>query len=211
MNFPLFVSLTEKPCLVVGGGAVAKRKCETLLEYGAHVTVVAKTLCAEFRQLERDGILRGDAFLRLCARPFEPQDLEGCFLAFVATEDEALNREIVRLCRRKNILVNVADIPELCDFYFPALVRRGDVVVGISTGGRSPALAGALRRELDALLPESLGTCAQELGLVREEILAQGRHPAEDKRYQELAAGIGSLIVHDDAAAVRKAKKGDGA
>lgn len=189
MNFPIFIALTDKPCLVVGGGAVAKRKCEALLEYGARVTVVAKALHTDFSELLEGGDPQG-ASMQLFVRPFEPTDIDGQQLVFVATEDEALNRGIVSLCRKKHILVNVADIPELCDFYFPALVRRGDVVVGISTGGGSPALAGTLRRELDAVLPEELGGRAAELAALRRKILAEGRHPSEDAEYQKYLASV---------------------
>lgn len=196
MNFPIFISLTDKPCLVVGGGAVARRKCETLLEYGARVTVVAKVLRVDFSDLAAECRQEGGS-VQLYERPFEPADIDGRLLVFVATEDEALNRSIVLLCRKKHILVNVADIPELCDFYFPALVRRKDVVVGISTGGGSPALAGVLRRELNEVLPEELGTRAEELAALRRSILAEGRHPSEDAVYQECIASV-KLKVEGD-------------
>lgn len=184
MNFPIFISMENKSCLVVGGGTVAKRKCEALLEYGAVVTVVAKALRADFSDL-----MQGTS-MQLHERPFEPADLNGRLLVFVATEDKELNREIVSLCHEKHILVNVADIPELCDFYFPALVRRGDVVFGISTGGGSPALAGRLRSELDEVLPADLDVRAEALAMRRKNILAEGRHPSEDVQYQELVASV---------------------
>lgn len=190
MNFPIFVSLKDKPCLVVGGGAVAKRKCETLLEYGARVMVVAKALRADFSGLAEGTCTQKDVSVQLFVRPFEPEDLNGQMLVFLATEDETLNREIVSLCHERHIWVNVADIPELCDFYFPALVRRGDVVVGISTGGSSPALAGKMRSELDKVLPADLGVQAEELAVLRKEILGAGRHPSEDRQYQELISSV---------------------
>lgn len=206
MNFPIFISLKDKPCLVVGGGAVAKRKCETLLEYGASVTVVAKALRADFSDLMRQSCPQGEAAgtsrgtknaaqwqyasVQLYVRPFEAADLNDRVLVFVATEDAALNREIVSLCHERHILVNVADIPELCDFYFPALVRRGDVVVGVSTGGGSPALAGRLRGALDEVLPQELGIRAEELAALRRELLAKGKHPAQDAQYQEMIDSV---------------------
>jgi siroheme synthase-like protein len=177
------MSLTNKPCLVVGGGAVAKRKCETLLEYGAEVQLVAKALRADFSDLSNQR-------LKLEIRPFVPADVQGKMLVFVATEDEQLNRSIAALCREKHIFVNVADIPELCDFYFPALVRRGDVVMGISTGGGSPALAGALRKDIDALLPEDFGEQAEEIARLRKTLLEEGRHPAQSEEYMNLIESV---------------------
>lgn len=175
--FPLFMELEGKPCLVVGGGQVAFRKARTLCAFGACVTVVAKQVLPAFYELDRVTVI---------VRAFVPEDLEGMQLVFAAVDDTACSVQVAALCREKRIPVNVADVPKLCDFYFPALVRRGEVIVGISTGGGSPALAAGLRRKLDALLPQDLAENEKEVAKVRKALLAAGKNPAEDETYMRM-------------------------
>lgn len=175
--FPLFMELEGKSCLVVGGGQVALRKARTLCDYGAHVTVVAKRALQAFYELDRVTVI---------LRAFVAEDLEGMQLAFVAVDDAACSAQVAALCREKRIPVNVADVPKLCDFYFPALVRRGEVVVGISTGGGSPALAAGLRQKIDALLPEDLAEQEKRAAEMRKALLAAGKNPAEDETYMHM-------------------------
>ncbi|MBR1691793.1 MAG: bifunctional precorrin-2 dehydrogenase/sirohydrochlorin ferrochelatase [Lachnospiraceae bacterium] len=178
--FPLFVELEQYPCLVVGAGLVASRKIHTLLSYGARVTVTAPRVCDEVKRLaERNRII-------LHRRSFEPDDLTGKGLVFVATDDEAVSHEVAALCRQRHIFVNVADVKPECDFYFPALVRRGDVVVGISTGGKSPALAKELRKEIDRRLPEELADFVKEAGALRSLLLESGRSVEDNPEYRQM-------------------------
>lgn len=130
--FPMFVELEGRPCLIVGGGAVALRKARRLLPYGPCLTVVAQSFVPELEALE------GAA---LCRRAFRPRDVEGQALVVAATGDGALNREIAALCRARRIPVNAVDDKDNCTFLFPALVRRGPLSIGISTGGASPTAA----------------------------------------------------------------------
>lgn len=130
--FPMFVELEGRPCLIVGGGAVALRKARKLLPYGPCLTVVAQSFVPELEALE------GAA---LCRRAFRPRDVEGQALVVAATGDGALNREIAALCRARRIPVNAVDDKDNCTFLFPALVRRGPLSIGISTGGASPTAA----------------------------------------------------------------------
>lgn len=172
--FPLFVSLDHLPCLVVGGGRVALRKVRTLLEYGAEVTVTAPELDAELEEVPG---------ITIHKREFKESDLNDIQLVFAATSDEECNRKVSRLCRERRILINVADVPEECDFYFPALVRRGDVVVGVSTGGKSPAAAKKIKEKIDSCLPQSLSEFVEETGQLRTAILDRGEKAEENREY----------------------------
>ncbi len=145
--FPLFVDLNDKTALVVGGGPVAARKARVLLDYGPRVLVCAPRFVPELEQLSGAELLR---------QPFVPDLLEGVSLAIASTDDRALNRTVAHLCRKRAIPVNVADSREESTFLFPAVVRRGRLSVGISTGGASPAAAAHVRRTLEEQLPESL-------------------------------------------------------
>lgn len=140
--YPVFLDLRDMPVLVVGAGRVALRKARALVEAGASVTVVAPQATAEFDQ----------APVRLLLRRFRASDVRGRILVFAATDDPAVNRRVALAARRHSVLVNVADSREECAFLAPARVRRGDLQVAVSTSGRSPRLAVALRRQIERLL-----------------------------------------------------------
>ena len=169
--YPIFVDLGGRPCLVVGGGPVAERKVEGLLTAGAAVTVVSPVLT------ERLGRLAGEGVLRHLAREFRADDLAGFALAFVATDDGALNETVAHEARAAGVWVNAADDPARCDFILPAVLRRGDLTVAISTGGASPALTRALREELDAYLGQDYALLAELVGEVRRDLRARFRSP----------------------------------
>ena len=130
--FPFFIDISAKKCVVVGGGIVAKRKVEKLLPYEPEITVVAPEICEFLRLCEG---------ITLVEREFEPSDLDGAFMVIGATDNEAVNAEIFRLCTEKNILVNVVDDKEKCGFIFPALVKKGDISIGVSSSGSSPVFS----------------------------------------------------------------------
>ena len=157
--FPFFVDLEGKHGLIVGGGAVALRKAQKLLPYGPRLTVVAPKLKAEFWELH------GVEFLR---RPFAVTDLDGCAFAVAATDDRALNHRIAELCKKQHIPVNVADSREDSTFLFPALLRRGELSVGVSASGASPAAAAWVRDRFAQALPENLEEILEFLEDVRE-------------------------------------------
>ena len=141
--YPLFLDLRGKPVLVVGAGKVALRKVRGLLESDARVTVVAPEGLAEFEKLP----------VRWVRRRFRQSDLRGQVLAFAATNDRHVNRTVGQRAKMLGIPANVADAPAECDFIVPARVRRGDLQVAVSTGGRSPRLAAELRRRIERVLP----------------------------------------------------------
>lgn len=157
--FPLFVDLEGKHGLIVGGGAVALRKAQKLLPYGPRLAVVAPELNPEFQELQGVELLR---------RPFEETDLNGCEFAMAATDDRALNHWIAELCSQRHIPVNVADSREDSTFLFPALLRRGELSVGVSASGASPAAAAWVRDRFAQALPENLEEILEFLEDVRE-------------------------------------------
>lgn len=145
--FPFFVDLSGRPGLIVGGGAVALRKARKLLPYGPRLTVAAPELREEFFSLPGLSLLR---------RPFRPEDLDGMAFAVAASGDSAVNREVSALCKSRDIPVNSVDNRAECTFLFPALVKRGSLTVGVTTGGASPAAAAWVRERVDELLPREL-------------------------------------------------------
>ena len=159
--FPLFMDLNQKQGLVVGGGAVAARKIRTLLSYGPHLTVCAPSVLPELEALPG---------LTLRWEPFSPALLEGAFVVIAATDDPELNSHIARLCRERNIPVNVADPGTESTFLFPSVVRRGPLTVGISTGGKSPSAAHYLKEQIEGLLPDNLEAILLWMDAAREEL-----------------------------------------
>jgi siroheme synthase-like protein len=163
---PVFLRLEARKCLVVGAGAVALAKIESLREAGAAITVVAPCAIDEVRRLAIGGTLVWHE------RAFESRDLDGVFLVIAATIASDVNRTVYEEARRRNVLCNAVDDPPNCDFYFGSVVKRGDLQVAISTAGESPALAQRLRREIEAQLPQDLGPWLAELGKLRNKIRA---------------------------------------
>jgi len=178
--FHICLALAGRRCLVVGGGKVAARKAASLARAGAHVSVVSPAFCPEFSEL--DGV-------ELLERHFQDGDPDGATLVVAATDDEELNRQIARAAHKHGALVNVVDAPDLCDFFVPATVVRGDLVVAISTSGKAPALAKRLRVELEDLLPPGYAEFVELLGELRSEVMA-GVHDGSRRAevFHELAS-----------------------
>lgn len=174
--FPFFIQLEGAHGLLVGGGRVALRKAEKLLPFGAQLTVVAPRICPPLAALPG---------LTLCRRAFADSDLSPApDFVIAATGDRALDRRIAALCRARRILVNVVDDPAACGFYFPALVQRGRLCIGISTGGASPTAAAWLRQKIEALLPPGFDGILDRLAARREAVKAEGG--SEAKRAERL-------------------------
>jgi len=179
--YPVFLQMEDRHALVVGGGAVASRKVETLLEYGATVHVVSRDLNQTLRNLMDDGRIRF-----LGAR-FEEKHLEGMFLVIAATDDAALNHRISEGARSRGLLINAVDQPADCTFIVPSIVKRGDLVIAISTSGKSPAFAKRLRKALEGQYGEACGSFLELMGRVRERVLALGLPQKENSRiFQEI-------------------------
>lgn len=166
MQYPVNLVVDGRRCLVVGGGKVARRKAEGLAACGARVTVVAPRL---------DPGISALAGVTCEARPWAPADLDGAWLVIAATDDPALNRSVFEAGERAGIWVNGADDPANCSFTLPSVVRRGDLQVTVSTGGRSPALSSWLRRRLEADIGPEYEVLLDMLATEREGLKAAGR------------------------------------
>ena len=164
--FPMFMKLAGKQCLVVGAGKVGEPKIGGLIDTGARIHVVAITASDQVREWADAGKIG------LELRAFSPSDLDGKFLAVVATASRSLNELVYREAQQRGVLCNVVDVPELCDFFYPAVVRRGDLQIAISTAGQSPSLAQKLRQQLERQFGEGYTAWVEQLGATRRLVLA---------------------------------------
>src|ERR1700676_2536265 len=162
----MFLKLDGRQCLVVGAGKVGEPKIGGLLETGARIRVVALDASPTVREWARAGKLE------LELRPFSAEDLDGAFLTIVATNSRNLNERIYHEAQRRGVLCNVVDVPDLCDFFYPAVVRRGDLQIAVSTAGQSPSLAQKIRQQLEKQFGPGYGAWVAELGETRKLILA---------------------------------------
>jgi precorrin-2 dehydrogenase/sirohydrochlorin ferrochelatase len=174
--YPICLNITNKRCVIVGGGEVGARKAEGLVACGARVVVLGRKLAFPLEKMKQEG--RIDHIEVDYAASY----LRGAFLVIGATDSAEVNEKIAADARAQGILVNIADDPLRCDFILPAVVRRGDLVISVSTGGKSPALAGKLKVELDAFFGQEYATLLDILGSVREKQLDRGCPAEENKR-----------------------------
>lgn len=164
--FPMFVKLEGRQCLVVGAGKVGEPKIGGLLETGARIRVVALEASPAVREWARSGKIE------LELRAFTNHDLQGAFLVVVATASRTLNQRIYHQAQRSGVLCNVVDVPDLCDFFYPSIVRRGDLQIAVSTAGQSPSLAQKIRQQLEKQFGPGYAAWVAELGETRKLILA---------------------------------------
>ncbi len=180
--YPVFIDIAGESCLVVGGGKVAERKVEKLLESGARVTVVAPEATEKLAALAAEKKI----FLEL--RAYAGREAAEYFLTIAATDDPALNRAVSGDAHAARRLVNVVDVPDLCNFYVPSVLRRGDLQIAVSTAGASPSLAKKIRERLEAQFPENYAKLLETLRAFRARLLE--KVPDESKRmkiYAEIA------------------------
>ena len=196
--FPMFTKLEGRRCLVVGAGKVGEPKIGGLIDTGASIHVVALEASETVRQWAREGKI----VLEL--RKFADQDLEGVFLAVVATASRALNSSVYLEARRRGVLCNVVDVPEYCDFYYPAVVRRGDLQLAISTNGQSPSLSQKLRQQLERQFGPGYAQWVAELGETRRLVLASDLDP---QRKRDLLLSLASREALNAALAEQAEKK----
>lgn len=190
--FPMFVDMTERECLIVGGGNVAYRKVIVMLDFGAKVTVVAEDICDELRKLTIDDIASEDKTgsytankenrITFIKRRFEPKDCDGMELVIAATDDNALNHEIAEYCKAKDIMVNAVDQKADCSFIFPSYIKEKNLVAAFSSGGNSPVLTQYLKGKEQEILTPFLGELNEYMGQIREKVIAQYDTEAERKR-----------------------------
>ncbi|MFQ5872867.1 MAG: bifunctional precorrin-2 dehydrogenase/sirohydrochlorin ferrochelatase [Dehalococcoidia bacterium] len=186
--YPAFLNLKGRPCMVVGGGAVAERKVKALLECGAAVSVVSPEITPRLRRRVDMGQIK------LVERPYQENDYQGMYLLIAATDDMRLNRSIGREASNDGVLVNVVDDPAYCDFIAPSLVQRGDITFAISTGGGSPALARWLRTQIKTQFPSEYGRLAALLSQVRLQLKREGRRVSPGRWQRSIDKELLSLI-----------------
>lgn len=165
-KYPVFLELAGRRAVVVGGGAVAVRKAQSLLAAGARLVVVADHIS------DMMTALCADSNVELIKSRYSKDYLVGAVLAIAATNDRQLNRQIYKDCQELEILCNVVDEPDLCDFFVPAVVKRGDLQIAIGTEGDCPAYAGHIRKKLEKLFTDKHGEFLAELEKLREHIIA---------------------------------------
>jgi precorrin-2 dehydrogenase/sirohydrochlorin ferrochelatase len=173
--YPINLDIQNRNCLVVGAGSVGTRKVMTLLKCGAKVTVVSPVISESLQDLQKS------ASLTIKARPYRTADLEGMFLVIGATDNEPLNRQISADAESRNTLCNIADRPAVCNFILPSIVQRDDLVITISTSGKSPALAKKMRQTLESQFGEEYGDFLRLLGAIRKKLLSQAHEPEVHK------------------------------
>ncbi|NIR13393.1 MAG: bifunctional precorrin-2 dehydrogenase/sirohydrochlorin ferrochelatase [Desulfobacterales bacterium] len=174
--YPVLIQLDGKKVLVVGGGTVAERKIETLLEYGAEVRVISRELSPRLRSYSEGGKI---GFL---GQEFNEDCLEEAFMVIAATDDPLLNHQVSEKAKEKGLLVNAVDQPSDCNFILPSVLRRGDLLIAVSTSGKSPALAKKVREALEERFGDEYGSFLILMGRLREEILSQGLSQGENRR-----------------------------
>jgi len=195
---PIFLDVTGSECVVVGGGEVAARKVESILEAGARVSVVSPSLSPQMA-----AIVAGEQVTHV-ARNYQPGDIRGCVLVYAATDDPKLQRELAAEARALGIPVNVVDVPELCSFIAPAVVKRGELKIAISTGGASPAFAARLRRNLEDQFGDEYARTLEVLRAARRRLHACEIDPAvRMRRLKDLAnSALPDAIAAGDVPAI---------
>jgi len=179
--YPVNLDIKNRPCLVVGGGDVGTRKVMTLLDCGALVTVVSLAVSNNLLNLAETGLVT------LKKRAYVESDLNKMFLVICATDNETLNRQVSMDAKKLNMLCNVADRPEACNFILPALVKRGDLVIAVSTSGKSPAFAKKIRKDLEKQYGDEYARFLKLMGAVRKKLLSTKHEPEAHKHlFEEL-------------------------
>ncbi|MGZ8811948.1 MAG: precorrin-2 dehydrogenase/sirohydrochlorin ferrochelatase family protein [Thermoanaerobaculia bacterium] len=159
--YPVYLDIEEREVLIIGGGNVCARKAETMMKYGAHVTIVSPDFTDEIQHWAKEGVLK------LRQKAYEEADLTGASIVIASTDDPCINARIARDCRRRKIPVNVVDVTHLCEFIVPAIVERGTIQIAVSTGGKSPALARTLKEDLQKFVGPEYDEVNQVLGSLR--------------------------------------------
>ncbi|MBE0477028.1 MAG: bifunctional precorrin-2 dehydrogenase/sirohydrochlorin ferrochelatase [Coriobacteriia bacterium] len=180
--YPLFVNLEGRHVVVVGGGRVAQRKARALIAHGAEVTLIAPSITEEIERFVADELIN------FVGRDYVGGDLEGAFLVVCATDSEETNRAVHAEAESRNQLVNVVDVPELCNFIVPSVMRRGDLQIAISTAGAAPAVAKRLRKRLQEEFGEEWAEYVALLGDLRGVAMRRLPEEAQRKRLFEAAA-----------------------
>jgi len=159
--YPIFLDIEDRDVVIIGGGPVCERKAETMMRYGARVTVVSPNFTPAIESWASDGKLR------IRRKQYDAGDLGGASIVIASTDDEAVNTQIATDCRKRKIPVNVVDVTHLCEFIVPAIVEQGSIQLAVSTGGKSPALARTLKEDLQKFVGPEYAEINDLLGTLR--------------------------------------------
>ncbi len=192
--YPIYLDINNRNCLVVGGGSVGTRKVLMLLTCGARVTVISPALT------EKLTMLAGKKNICWVNRPYEPADIDDAFLVIGATDDERLNQQIHRDAKRLDKLCNIADHPESCNFILPSVVDKGDLVIAVSTSGKSPAYSKKIKKCMEAHFGVEHAVFLTLMGAIRKSLLRQSMPSASHKPIFEklVCAGLVDMIKQND-------------
>ncbi|MFH1487140.1 MAG: bifunctional precorrin-2 dehydrogenase/sirohydrochlorin ferrochelatase [Chloroflexota bacterium] len=187
--YPILLKTDGRKCVVVGGGEVAERKVRGLLEADSSVVVISPALNEGLGRLAKEGLIQ------VLLREYKNGDIEDkAILVFAATDRTEINMAVATEARQRGIPVNVADDPGNCDFFLPSTLRRGDLVIAVSTCGQSPALARKIREELEEFLPEEYAALCALLSDVRQELRRRGAAPAPHQWQSAIDADLRALL-----------------
>jgi precorrin-2 dehydrogenase/sirohydrochlorin ferrochelatase len=188
--YPIYLDIENRNVVIIGGGNVCTRKAETMMRYGARVSVVSPEFTDEIEKWSAEGCLE------LRRKKYDASDLEGANIVIASTDDEAVNTQIATDCRERRIPVNVVDVTHLCEFIVPAVIERGSVQIAVSTGGSSPALARTLKEDLQRLIGPEYAEVNDALGSLRGAAKAKLPTDGDRKRFFDgiIAAGILDML-----------------
>lgn len=199
--FPLFIDLRARKCVVVGGGRIAARKIGALIDFNAEIVVISPEIIDKILELKQNGALTH------LERTYSEGDLEGAFLVIAATSDKAVNERIAEEAGKKNIFVNVADDAEKCTFIFPSVVKKNELVIGITTSGNYPVLSKSIRKKIEKLLGNLDEGTTEMLRKCRERASAEIRN--EGIRTELLNRILEEAVFCDDELHMQKDKQQD--
>ncbi len=174
--FPLLLNVKNHPCLIVGGGKVALRKVTSLLDFQARVTVLAPKICEPLLELQRK------RKIKVIKKVYTKEYLNNIKIVFCATDNPKINKLVRKDCTEKNILLNVADIPELCDFILPAIVKRGDLTISVSSQGIAPFYVKEIKNKLDHIFPSYYEKVIELAGEFRKLLLSNKKYKSHKVR-----------------------------
>lgn len=160
--YPIYLDIENRSVVIIGGGNVCARKAETMMKYGARVTIVSPEFTEEIEQWAREGCLA------LRRKEYDPSDLDGANIVIASTDVQEVNEQIAADCRARRIPVNVVDVTPLCEFIVPAIIESGSIQIAVSTGGRSPALARTLKEDLQRTIGPEYAEVNDVLGTLRD-------------------------------------------
>jgi len=188
--YPIYIDIEDRQVLIVGGGTVCARKAETMMRYGARVTVVSPEVTDEIKAWERDGALT------VRRKMYEESDLDGASMVIASTDDESVNTRVAHDCRQRRVPVNVVDVTHLCEFIVPAIIEKGSIQIAVSTGGKSPAVGRTLKEDLQRMIGPEYAELNDLLGTLRKSAKSVLPTDVDRKRFFDgiIAAGVLEML-----------------